>query len=89
MCAILGVVLRHGTLRPWDPTTSSPICEVAGLDVDAALPGQLAPGRGDPLAGTVGDPSDPDRDAARPKVTGSVSNEPLTAVDPTRAPDDE
>jgi hypothetical protein len=73
----------------WDPTTSSPICEVAGLDVDAALPGQLAPGRDDPLAGTVGDPSEPERDTARPKVTGSVDDEPLTAVGPTRALDDE
>ena len=76
-------------IRPWDPTTSSPICEVAGLDVHAALPGQHATGHSDPLAGTVGDPSGPDRDTARPKVTGSVSSEPLTAVDPTRAPDDE
>ncbi len=63
-CAILDVVLRHGTpsVRPDDILAG--LREVAGLDADAApLHERLAQGPLDPRAGTVGDPLEPDRDA--------------------------
>jgi radical SAM-linked protein len=63
-CAILEVVLRHGTpsVRPDDILAG--LSEVAGLDVGAApLHERQAQGPLDPLAGTVGDPLEPDRDA--------------------------
>ena len=63
-CAILDVVLRHGTpsVRPDDVLAA--LCEASGLRLTAALAQRLAQG---PLAhggGTVGDPLAPDRDAA-------------------------
>jgi radical SAM-linked protein len=64
-CAILEVVLRHGTpsVRPDDVLAG--LREVAGLQVGAApLHERLAQGPLDPQAGTVGDPLAPDRDAA-------------------------
>ena len=64
-CAILQVVLRHGTpsVRPDDVLAA--LCEVAGFAVtDAARAQRLAQGPLDPQAGTVGDPLSPDRDAA-------------------------
>jgi radical SAM-linked protein len=63
-CAILEVVLRHGTpsVRPDDILAG--LREVAGLDVSAApLHERQAQGPLDPLTGTVGDPLAPDRDA--------------------------
>ncbi|HEX6246632.1 MAG TPA: TIGR03936 family radical SAM-associated protein [Nocardioidaceae bacterium] len=63
-CAILDVVLRHGTpsVRPDDILAG--LREVAGLDVGAApLHGRLAQGPLDSQTGTVGDPLEPDRDA--------------------------
>ena len=63
-CAILDVVLRHGTpsVRPDDILAG--LREVAGLDVGVApLHERLAQGPLDPQAGTVGDPLEPDRDA--------------------------
>jgi radical SAM-linked protein len=63
-CAILDVVLRHGTpsVRPDDILAG--LREVAGLDVSAApLHERQAQGPLDPLTGTVGDPLAPDRDA--------------------------
>ncbi|HEU4511996.1 MAG TPA: TIGR03936 family radical SAM-associated protein [Nocardioidaceae bacterium] len=63
-CAILDVVLRHGTpsVRPDDILAG--LREVAGLDAGVA-PRQerLAQGPLDPRTGTVGDPLEPDRDA--------------------------
>jgi radical SAM-linked protein len=63
-CAILDVVLRHGTpsVRPDDILAG--LREVAGLDAGVA-PRQerLAQGPLDPQTGTVGDPLEPDRDA--------------------------
>ena len=63
-CAILDVVLRHGTpsVRPDDILAG--LREVAGLGVGAApLHERQAQGPLDPLTGTVGDPLEPDRDA--------------------------
>jgi radical SAM-linked protein len=63
-CAILEVVLRHGTpsVRPDDILAG--LREVAGLDAGAAvLHERLAQGPLDVEAGTVGDPLEPDRDA--------------------------
>jgi radical SAM-linked protein len=63
-CAILDVVLRHGTpsVRPDDILAG--LREVAELDAGAApLHERLAQGPLDPQTGTVGDPLEPDRDA--------------------------
>lgn len=63
-CAILDVVLRHGTpsVRPDDILAG--LREVAGLQVDTApLHERQAQGPLDPQTGTVGDPLAPDRDA--------------------------
>ena len=63
-CAILDVVLRHGTpsVRPDDILAG--LREVAGLEATAApLQERLAQGPLDPRTGTVGDPLRPDRDA--------------------------
>ncbi len=63
-CAILDVVLRHGTpsVRPDDILAG--LREVAGLDADVAPRHErLAQGPLDPRTGTVGDPLQPDRDA--------------------------
>jgi radical SAM-linked protein len=63
-CAILEVVLRHGTpsVRPDDVLAG--LREVAGLEAgSAALSERLAQGPLDAQAGTVGDPLAPDRDA--------------------------
>ncbi len=63
-CAILDVVLRHGTpsVRPDDVLAG--LREVSGLEVgSAALFARLAQGPLNEQAGTVGDPLDPDRDA--------------------------
>ena len=63
-CAILEVVLRHGTpsVRPDDVLAG--LREVSGLEVgSAALFERLAQGPLDEQTGTVGDPLAPDRDA--------------------------
>jgi radical SAM-linked protein len=63
-CAILDVVLRHGTpsVRPDDVLAG--IREVSGLQVgSSALFERLAQGPLDERTGTVGDPLNPDRDA--------------------------
>lgn len=63
-CAILDVVLRHGTpsVRPDDVLAG--LREVAGLDAGSApLHERQAQGPLDPRTGTVGDPLAPDRDA--------------------------
>ena len=63
-CAILDVVLRHGSpsVRPDDVLAA--LHEVSGLRVTAALQQRLAQGPLDLEGGTVGDPLTPDRDAA-------------------------
>ncbi|MFL6021726.1 MAG: TIGR03936 family radical SAM-associated protein [Marmoricola sp.] len=64
-CAILQVVLRHGTpsVRPDDVLAA--LREISGSgDQPAALSQRLAQGPLDPQTGTVGDPLAPDRDAA-------------------------
>ena len=64
-CAILQVVLRHGTpsVRPDDVLAA--LREVAGISTGpAALAQRLAQGPLDARTGTVGDPLSPDRDAA-------------------------
>ena len=64
-CAILQVVLRHGTpsVRPDDVLAA--LHEVARISTGpAALAQRLAQGPLDPRTGTVGDPLSPDRDAA-------------------------
>jgi radical SAM-linked protein len=64
-CAILAVVLRHGTpsVRPDDVLAA--LREIAGIETGpAALAQRLAQGPLDPRSGTVGDPLSPDRDAA-------------------------
>lgn len=63
-CAILDVVLRHGTpsVRPDDVLAA--LSQSSGLDVTAALQQRLAQGPLDEADGTVGDPLAPDRDAA-------------------------
>ncbi len=63
-CAILDVVLRHGSpsVRPDDVLAA--LLETSGLRVTAALQQRLAQGPLDGEGGTVGDPLAPDRDAA-------------------------
>ncbi len=63
-CAILDVVLRHGSpsVRPDDVLAA--LRETSGLGVTAALQQRLAQGPLDHEDGTVGDPMAPDRDAA-------------------------
>jgi hypothetical protein len=63
-CAILDVVLRHGSpsVRPDDVLAA--LHETSGLRVTAALQQRLAQGPLDHEDGTVGDPLTPDRDAA-------------------------
>jgi radical SAM-linked protein len=63
-CAILDVVLRHGSpsVRPDDVLAA--LRETSGLRVTAALQQRLAQGPLDHEGGTVGDPLTPDRDAA-------------------------
>lgn len=64
-CAILRVVLRHGTpsVRPDDVLAA--LREISGITTSAAaLAQRLAQGPLDPRTGTVGDPLAPDRDAA-------------------------
>ena len=63
-CAILDVVLRHGSpsVRPDDVLAA--LRETSGLSVIAALQQRLAQGPLDLEGGTVGDPLTPDRDAA-------------------------
>ena len=63
-CAILEVVLRHGTpsVRPDDVLAG--LHEVSGLEhTGSALAERLAQGPLDERSGTVGDPLAPDRDA--------------------------
>lgn len=63
-CAILQLVLRHGTpsVRPDDVLAG--LREIAGLEADSApLHERLAQGPLDTQTGTVGDPLAPDRDA--------------------------
>jgi hypothetical protein len=64
-CAILEVVLRHGTpsVRPDDVLAA--LREITGITTSAAaLAQRLAQGPLDPRTGTVGDPLSRDRDAA-------------------------
>ncbi len=63
-CAILDVVLRHGSpsVRPDDVLAA--LRGASGLGVTAALQRRLAQGPWDHEGGTVGDPLAPDRDAA-------------------------
>jgi radical SAM-linked protein len=64
-CAILELVLRHGTpsVRPDDVLAG--LRQIAGLDAPAApLFERLAQGPLEPETGTVGDPLAPDRDTA-------------------------
>ncbi len=64
-CAILRVVLRHGTpsVRPDDVLAA--LREISGTTSQTAVLAQrLAQGPLDPGTGTVGDPLAPDRDAA-------------------------
>ena len=63
-CAILQLVLRHGTpsVRPDDVLAG--LREIAGLEAESApLHERLAQGPLDTQTGTVGDPLAPDRDA--------------------------
>jgi radical SAM-linked protein len=64
VCAILDVVLRHGSpsVRPDDVLAA--LQQASGLRVTAALQQRLAQGPLDEEDGTVGDPLAPDRDAA-------------------------
>ena len=63
-CAILDVVLRHGSpsVRPDDVLAA--LHQASGLRVTAVLQQRLAQGPLDEKNGTVGDPLTPDRDAA-------------------------
>jgi radical SAM-linked protein len=63
-CAILDLVLRHGSpsVRPDDVLAA--LQQSSGLRVTAALQQRLAQGPLDDEVGTVGDPLTPDRDAA-------------------------
>ncbi len=63
-CAILDVVLRHGSpsVRPDDVLAA--LHQSCGLRVTAALQRRMAQGPWDDEVGTVGDPLTPDRDAA-------------------------
>jgi radical SAM-linked protein len=91
VCAILEVVLRHGTpsVRPDDVLTG--LREVAGL-VPPAAPMQvrLAQGPLDPQTGLVGDPLAPDRDASQHEAataTGEgVADQASPAEDAAAAP---
>jgi radical SAM-linked protein len=62
-CAILDLVLRHGTpsVRPDDVLAA--LREISGLSLGAALQQRLAQGPLDERGGTVDDPLTPDRDA--------------------------
>jgi radical SAM-linked protein len=74
LCAILEVVLRHGTpsVRPDDVLTG--LREVAGLvPPGAPLHTRLAQGPLDPQTGLVGDPLAPDRDASHDETTTATS----------------
>ena len=64
LCAILDVVLRHGSpsVRPDDVLAA--LHQASGLRVTAALQQRLAQGPLDEETRTVGDPLVPDRDAA-------------------------
>ena len=64
VCAILDVVLRHGSpsVRPDDVLAA--LHQASGLRVTAALQQRMAQGPLDEEDGTVGDPLAPDRDAA-------------------------
>ena len=78
-CAILQVVVRHGTptVRPDDVLAG--LRRVADLaPLQSSLATRLAQGPLDDQAGTVGDPLEPDREAARPG--------PASAVDSTKPP---
>jgi radical SAM-linked protein len=73
-CAILEVVLRHGTpsVRPDDILTG--LREVAGLVPPVApMQTRLAQGPLDPQTGLVGDPLAPDRDASQHETTTATS----------------
>jgi radical SAM-linked protein len=63
-CAILDVVLRHGSpsVRPDDVLAA--LQQASGLRITAVLQQRLAQGPLDAGSGTVGDPLTPDRDAA-------------------------
>ena len=63
-CAILDVVLRHGSpsVRPDDVLAA--LQQASGLRITAVLQQRLAQGPLDAEGGTVGDPLAPDRDAA-------------------------
>jgi len=63
-CAILDVVLRHGSpsVRPDDVLAA--LAQASGLRVTAVMQRRLAQGPRDSEDGTVGDPLAPDRDAA-------------------------
>ena len=64
-CAILELVLRHGTpsVRPDDVLAA--LRDISGAEVSwTAIQQRLAQGPLDPDTGTVGDPLTPDRDAA-------------------------
>ncbi|WP_084597241.1 TIGR03936 family radical SAM-associated protein [Nocardioides aequoreus] len=63
-CAILQVVLRHGSpsVRPDDVLAA--LRETSGLVATAALQQRVVQGPWDDADGTVGDPLAPDRDAA-------------------------
>jgi radical SAM-linked protein len=63
-CAILDVVLRHGSpsVRPDDVLAA--LHQASGLRVTAVLQQRMAQGPLDDGDGTVGDPLTPDRDAA-------------------------
>ena len=63
-CAILDVVLRHGSpsVRPDDVLAA--LQQASGLRVTTVLQQRLAQGPLDAEGGTVGDPLAPDRDAA-------------------------
>jgi hypothetical protein len=62
-CAILELVLRHGTpsVRPDDVLAA--LREISGLSLGAALQQRLVQGPLDERGGTVDDPLAPDRDA--------------------------
>ena len=82
-CAILDVVLRHGTpsVRPDDVLTG--LREVAGLVPPAApMQSRLAQGPLDPQTGLVGDPLAPDRDASSQETATATSE-----ADAEQAPD--
>ena len=72
-CAILRMVVRHGTptVRPDDVLAG--LRRVANFaPPQPSLATRLAQGPLDDLTGTVGDPLEPDRDAARPGLAGAV-----------------